>query len=704
MSGRTTLKTYFLSGSTPTEANFADLIDSVMVISEDLTDSLTSDSSTLGLSASAGKTLNTSITSLDTRVSTLEGADNAFSSNYYTKNQVDTKLSDINQIFGGLTYATDISALGVNISDLEAQIAGLASSSHTHPISQVTSLQSTLDTKATIAYVDSVASGLATSIAAITISDESGDVASLQASISSINATIATLPTQSDLDNKVAGDHTHTISEITDLTANYYSKSEVDATIGTHTHLEADISDLDKYTQNQTDLIVTDHANLLTNPHNVTKAQVGLGNVENKSVEQIFASASSVLARKDELNALDAVVSAHVADANPHAITKTTVGLNNVPNINFQDLLDAHIASPNPHNFDFSSFNLFTKAETNTRIQFYLDEARYAYSPTSTDSHGAIGDIAYDADKLYVKTDSTVWKSLPWVASYTALTDVPATFAPSTHGHTWSEITDPPTLGATNINGLTDVQTAGGVAITANTGFPIESLGFTTYTGGGAYGDFEGSYQTTVTPSNPSPYQAYAHQGAFRLVNVQAGTADIVAYDKDDILNTLNDGWSITDIVKVDGKVSTFNLAFSGSMSHTPSTGQVLAWNQAHDHWMPMTLDVLGTRTITVDFDDLTTAKDKYIPIPNDGIITKVQGVLSDALTATVDGFLEFTIYSSTGSSIGTLSFASGSPAGTVQTANLSSNVVEGDSFIKVNCDGHADSHVDCVIVICVDE
>lgn len=682
MSGRTTLKTYFLSGSTPTEANFADLIDSVMVISEDLTDSLTSDSSTLGLSASAGKTLNTSITSLGTRVSTLEGADNAFSSNYYTKNQVDTKLSDINQIFGGLTYATDISALGVNISDLEAQIAGLASSSHTHPISQVTALQSTLDTKATIAYVDNVASGLATSIAAITISDESGDVASLQASISSINATIATLPTQSDLDNKVAGDHTHTISEITDLTANYYSKSEVDSVIGTHTHLEADISDLDKYTQNQTDLIVTDHANLLTNPHNVTKAQVGLGNVENKSVAQIFESASSVLARKDELNALDAVVSAHVADANPHAITKTTVGLNNVPNINFQDLLDAHIASPNPHNFDFSSFNLFTKAETNTRIQFYLDEARYAYSPTSTDSHGAIGDIAYDADKLYVKTDSTVWKSLPWVASYTALTDVPATFAPSAHQHA--------------INELTDVQTAGGVPITANTGF-TGTKSFTKYVNMAAYGDFEGAYQS-------GDYQIYANQGAFRLVNTDTGAADIVAYDKDDIPNTLNDGWSITNEVLANGKVSTFDLVFSGSMSHVPATGQVLAWNQAHNHWMPMTLDVLGTRTITVDFDDLTTAKDKYIPIPNDGIITKVQGVLSDDLSATTDGFLEFTITSSTDSAIGTLAFASGSPAGTVQTATLSSNVVEGNSFIKVNCDGHADSHVDCVIVICVDE
>ena len=42
MSGRTTLKSYFLKGATPTEANFADLIDSVVVISEDLTDSLSS--------------------------------------------------------------------------------------------------------------------------------------------------------------------------------------------------------------------------------------------------------------------------------------------------------------------------------------------------------------------------------------------------------------------------------------------------------------------------------------------------------------------------------------------------------------------------------------------------------------------------------------------------------------------------------------
>ena len=84
MSGRTKLKSYFLTGSTPSEAEFADLIDSVLVGEEDLTSSLSIDSSQKALTASAGKALNDSIASLGTRVSTLEGAETSFASGYYT--------------------------------------------------------------------------------------------------------------------------------------------------------------------------------------------------------------------------------------------------------------------------------------------------------------------------------------------------------------------------------------------------------------------------------------------------------------------------------------------------------------------------------------------------------------------------------------------------------------------------------------------
>ena len=85
MSNRTTLKTYFLTGATPTEAQFSDLIDSVLVLEEDLVDNFSSTSTTDALTANAGKILNDSLTSLDARVVILENASTSYLSNYYTK-------------------------------------------------------------------------------------------------------------------------------------------------------------------------------------------------------------------------------------------------------------------------------------------------------------------------------------------------------------------------------------------------------------------------------------------------------------------------------------------------------------------------------------------------------------------------------------------------------------------------------------------
>ena len=124
MSGRTTLKTYFLTGSTPTEANFADLIDSVLVLSEDLTDSLSITSSVVALTASAGKTLNDSITALTTRVTAIEGADNSFASNYYTKTEVDSQVSGLNSTINALPYAGQITAVTSRVTTLEGRTFG----------------------------------------------------------------------------------------------------------------------------------------------------------------------------------------------------------------------------------------------------------------------------------------------------------------------------------------------------------------------------------------------------------------------------------------------------------------------------------------------------------------------------------------------------------------------------------------------------
>jgi hypothetical protein len=164
MSGRTTLKTYFLTGSSPTEANFADLIDSVLVLSEDITGSLASTSDTLALSASAGKTLNDSITGIDSRVTALEGADNNFASNYYTKSEVDTNISAVGNQFNTLPYAGQISAIDTRVSSLESSSSSYASSVHAHTVSDITGLQDALDLKATITFVREIESALIATI------------------------------------------------------------------------------------------------------------------------------------------------------------------------------------------------------------------------------------------------------------------------------------------------------------------------------------------------------------------------------------------------------------------------------------------------------------------------------------------------------------------------------------------------------------
>lgn len=89
----------------------------------------------------------------------------------------------------------------------------------------------------------------------------------------------------------------------------------------THRHKVADIDGLEAIIGNQTtnkanQADLTAHINNRNNPHNVTKQQVGLGNVAN--VEQ-----ASKVDFQDHSNNRN----------NPHGVTKTQVGLGNVTNV-----------------------------------------------------------------------------------------------------------------------------------------------------------------------------------------------------------------------------------------------------------------------------------------------------------------------------------------------------------------------------------
>lgn len=115
-------------------------------------------------------------------------------------------------------------------------------------------------------------------------------------------------------ENKADATHRHRVSDIDGL----------EAIIGNQTTNKANQADLTAHIQNQ------------NNPHNVTKQQVGLGNVTN--VEQ---------ASKQDFNN-------HATNHNnPHSVTKAQVGLGNVTNVEQASKVDfdAHATNRNnPHN------------------------------------------------------------------------------------------------------------------------------------------------------------------------------------------------------------------------------------------------------------------------------------------------------------------------------------------------------------------
>lgn len=116
-----------------------------------------------------------------------------------------------------------------------------------------------------------------------------------------------------------------------------------------HRHKVSDIDGLEEIISNQTtdkanQADLTGHIQNQNNPHNVTKTQVGLGNVTN--VEQ--ASKQDFQHHLDNHN-------------NPHSVTKAQVGLENVTNVEqaSKQEFNAHATNHNnPHNVTKSQVGL----------------------------------------------------------------------------------------------------------------------------------------------------------------------------------------------------------------------------------------------------------------------------------------------------------------------------------------------------------
>ena len=104
--------------------------------------------------------------------------------------------------------------------------------------------------------------------------------------------------------------------------------------------LNAETSRAESAEQANLDALSVHKANK-TNPHNVTKAQVGLGNVDNtsdanKPISNAQATVNSSVS--ESMSNMNSVLTNHLADkTNPHNVTKAQVGLGNVDNTSDAD-------------------------------------------------------------------------------------------------------------------------------------------------------------------------------------------------------------------------------------------------------------------------------------------------------------------------------------------------------------------------------
>ena len=145
-----------------------------------------------------------------------------------------------------------------------------------------------------------------------------------------------------------------------------------------------------------------------SNPHNVTKAQVGLGNVDNTSDANKPISA----AQQEALDAISGDLSEHIEDTNnPHAVTKGQLGLGNVDNTSD---LDKPISTATQSAIDDVSTTLTSHIEDNnnphavTKTQIGLgnvDNTSDANKPISSATQAALN-LKADASDVYSKSET----------------------------------------------------------------------------------------------------------------------------------------------------------------------------------------------------------------------------------------------------------------------------------------------------------
>lgn len=190
------------------------------------------------------------------------------------------------------------------------------------------------------------------------------------------------VPTDADLSA-----HTSNVSNPHSVTKSQVGLSAVDNT-----------SDANKPVSTAQQAAINAHATSTTNPHSVTKAQVGLANADNTSDTAKPVSTAQQAAINAHANRVD----------NPHSVTKTQVGLGNVNNTADtakpvstaqQAAIDAHAnRTDNPHNVTAAQIGL-NATESFNNIADMKAASLTDGQLTHTEGYASSGD---DGGNLYI--------------------------------------------------------------------------------------------------------------------------------------------------------------------------------------------------------------------------------------------------------------------------------------------------------------
>lgn len=150
------------------------------------------------------------------------------------------------------------------------------------------------------------------------------------------------------------------------------------------------------------------HEDAVNNPHNVTKAQVGLSNIPNAKSDDPTGDSSTVLATTKATNAILDTLASHTGRAdNPHGVTKAQVGLGNVPNYRIANDVEAA---------DTNNNAVFMTPKTTAAAVNSLIQIAYSLIP-QTIMQGAVGsrlsgwsnlDCDYPSNVISKLNDTTI--------------------------------------------------------------------------------------------------------------------------------------------------------------------------------------------------------------------------------------------------------------------------------------------------------